>query len=140
MLEPQSTALFVLLLALFGVLMWRMLATRRVALRVLAACLAFVPAMVFGVLAVNKYYGYYQTWGAMIADFTQQDTSAASGPPDIKLTAGSRSGTTRTTPPGRPRSRPGRSSATRPDRRTSSASSPAGPCCSPCWTRRSRPS
>jgi enterochelin esterase-like enzyme len=93
MLEPQSTALFVLLLALFGVLMWRMLATRRVALRVLAACLAFVPAMVFGVLAVNKYYGYYQTWGAMIADFTQQDASAASGPPEIKLTAGSRSGT-----------------------------------------------
>ena len=65
MLEPQSPALFVLLIALFGVLMWRTLATRRAAFRVLAACLAFVPAMVFGVLAVNKYYGYYQTWGAM---------------------------------------------------------------------------
>jgi len=93
MLEPQSTALFILLLALFGVLMWRMLATRRAAFRVLAACLAFIPAMVFGVLAVNKYYGYYQTWGAMIADFTQQDTSAASGLPHIKVTADSRSGT-----------------------------------------------
>ena len=68
MLEPQSTALFVLLIALFGVLMWRTLATRRTAVRVLAACLAFVPAMVFGVLGVNKYYGYYQTWGAMVAD------------------------------------------------------------------------
>jgi enterochelin esterase-like enzyme len=93
MLEPQSTTLFILLLALFGVLMWRMLATRRAAFRVLAACLAFMPAMVFGVLAVNKYYGYYQTWGAMLADVTQQDAPAASGPPDLKLTAGSQSGT-----------------------------------------------
>jgi hypothetical protein len=34
---------------------------RQVAFRVLAACLAFVPAMLFGVAAVNKYYDYYQT-------------------------------------------------------------------------------
>ena len=33
---------------------------------------AFLPAMAFGVLAVNKYYGYYQTWGAAINDFTNQ--------------------------------------------------------------------
>ena len=45
MLEPQSTVLFVLLIAIFGVLMWRTLAARRAAFRVLAACLAFVPAM-----------------------------------------------------------------------------------------------
>ena len=93
MLEPQSPALFALLIAIFGVLMWRMLATRRAAFRVLAACLAFVPAMAFGVLAVNKYYGYYQTWGAMTADLTQQGASAASGLPDVKLAADSRSGT-----------------------------------------------
>ena len=93
MLQPQSPALFVLLIALFGVLMWRMLVTRRAAFRVFAACLAFVPAMVFGVLAVNKYYGYYQTWGAMAADLTEQGASAASGVPDVKLAADSRSGT-----------------------------------------------
>jgi enterochelin esterase-like enzyme len=93
MLEPQSPALFVLLIAIFGGLMWRMLVTRRVAFRVLAACLAFVPAMVFGVLAVNKYYGYYQTWGAMGADLTQQGAGAASGIPDVKLAGDSRSGT-----------------------------------------------
>ena len=40
MLEPQSPALFALLIVIFGVLMWRMLATRRAAFRVLAACLA----------------------------------------------------------------------------------------------------
>jgi enterochelin esterase-like enzyme len=93
MLEPQSPALFVLLIAIFGVLMWRMLVTRRAAFRVFAACVAFVPAMVFGVLAVNKYYGYYQTWGAMTADLTQQGASAASGVPDVKLAADARSGT-----------------------------------------------
>ena len=31
MLEPQSTVLFVLLIAIFGVLMWRTLAARRAA-------------------------------------------------------------------------------------------------------------
>ena len=93
MLDPQSPALFVLLIAVFGVLIWRTLATRRVAFRVLAACLAFLPAMVFGVLAVNKYYDYYQTWGSMTADLTQQGAGAASGVPDVKLAADSRSGT-----------------------------------------------
>ena len=93
MLEPQSTVLFLLLIALFGMLMWRTLAARRAAFRVLAACLAFVPAMVFGVLSVNKYYGYYQTWGAMLADFTQQGASAATQLPHVELAAGSRSGT-----------------------------------------------
>src|SRR5690242_12559258 len=93
MLEPQSTVLFVVLIALFGVLMWRTLAARRAAFRVLAACLAFVPAMVCGVLGVNKYYGYYQTWGAILADFTQQGASAAPRLPHVELAAGSRPGT-----------------------------------------------
>jgi len=93
MLEPQSTALFVLLIVIFGVLMWRMLASRRAAFRVLAACLAFVPAMLFGVLAVNKYYGYYQTWGAMFTDLTHQGVNAASQVPDIKLASDSQYGT-----------------------------------------------
>src|SRR4029077_17783137 len=52
-----------------------------------------VPAMVFGVLAVNKYYGYYQTWGAVAADLTQQGPSAASGVPSAEPAAASRSGT-----------------------------------------------
>src|SRR5258708_39046446 len=93
MREPQSAGLFVLLIPIFGVLMWRTLANRRTAFRILAACRAFVPAMVFGVLAVNKYYGYYQTWGAMVADLTQQDASAAPQVPDVELAADSRSGT-----------------------------------------------
>jgi enterochelin esterase-like enzyme len=93
MLEPQSTALFILLIAVFGVLMWRTLAARHLAFRVLAACLAFVPAMAFGVLAVNKYYGYYQTWSSVVADFSHQNASAASQVPQVEFAARSRAGT-----------------------------------------------
>jgi len=92
MLEPQSTALFVLLVVVFGALMWRIVVARSVVFRILAACVAFVTAMLFGVLAVNKYYGYYQTWSAMFADITQQGVSAASQVPHINLTSGSKSG------------------------------------------------
>ncbi len=92
MLEPQSTALFVLLVVIFGGLMWATIFARHTALRVLAACLAFLPAMLFGVLAVNRYYGYYQTWGAVMADMTNQGVSAASRVPEITLASGSRSG------------------------------------------------
>ncbi len=72
MLEPQSTTLFVLLMVLFGLLTWWMVRARQPVLRLLAGCLAFLPAVMFGVVAVNKYYGYYQTWRAVIADFGNQ--------------------------------------------------------------------
>jgi len=68
--EPQGTGLFLLLMVTFaGLLVWVAVA-KQVVFRVLAACLAFLPAMVFGVAAVNKYYDYYQTWGGMISDLT----------------------------------------------------------------------
>ena len=52
--------------------------------RVLAACLAFIPAMLFGVAAVNKYYGYYQTWGAAAADIGGQGLNTVpAGPRDV---------------------------------------------------------
>ncbi|MGO9080969.1 MAG: alpha/beta hydrolase [Streptosporangiaceae bacterium] len=72
MFEPQSTLLFILLVVAFAVLMWRTLAARRLAVRIAGACLVFLPAMTVGVLAVNRYYDYYQTWGAAIADFSGQ--------------------------------------------------------------------
>jgi enterochelin esterase-like enzyme len=70
MLEPQSTVLFVLLILLFGGLTYWLVATDRLALKIVAGFLSFVMAMSFGVLAVNRYFGYYQTWGAAIADFS----------------------------------------------------------------------
>ena len=87
MLEPQSAALFIGLMLVFVALTWWLVTARQVVFRVLAACLAFLPAMAFGVLAVNKYYGYYQTWGAAITDFTNAGVNAGAGVPDTDLTA-----------------------------------------------------
>jgi len=78
MLEPQSDVLLVLLVLVFGGLIYWLVRTRRIVLRVVAACLAFVIAMQFGVLSVNKYFSYYSTWGSAIADLANQ--SAYSGP------------------------------------------------------------
>ena len=72
MFGPQGTGFFLLLLVVFGgLLIWVALA-RQLVFRVLAGCLAFLPAMVFGVAAVNKFYDYYQTWGGMVNDLTGQ--------------------------------------------------------------------
>jgi enterochelin esterase-like enzyme len=91
MLEPQSTFLFILLIAVFAVLMWWMVKTRRVALRVVSASLAFLIAMQVGIMAVNRYFDYYQTWGSAIADLTNQGPSLASDVPESKLLSGTSS-------------------------------------------------
>jgi enterochelin esterase-like enzyme len=69
-LEPQSTGLFLALMGMFCALLGCVAVARQAAVRVLAGALAFVPAMLFGVAAVNKYYDYYQTWGSAAADLT----------------------------------------------------------------------
>jgi len=74
-LEPQGTFFFLLLLAAFGGLITWLVMASHVAFRVVAACLAFIPAMVFGIAVVNKYYDYYQTWGAMVTDLSGQSAS-----------------------------------------------------------------
>jgi enterochelin esterase-like enzyme len=84
MLEPQSTVLLVLLVAAFGVLMWWMLRTGRAALRVLAAGLAFLIATSFGVMAVNKYYGYYETWGAAVGDLASSGVTGVNAVPQAR--------------------------------------------------------
>jgi enterochelin esterase-like enzyme len=78
MLEPQSWVLFALLVLAFGALLWWLVVARRVALKVVAAVLSFTVAMFFGVLSVNKYFSYYGTWGAAVADLS--NSGANSGP------------------------------------------------------------
>jgi enterochelin esterase-like enzyme len=78
--EPESTTFFLLLIVVFGGLMWWMAVAKQLVFRVLAACLAFIPAMAFGVAAVNKYYDYYQNWNSAIADFTGQSGQATEVP------------------------------------------------------------
>ncbi len=79
-MEPQSTAFFLLLIVVFGGLMWWLVVAKQLAFRVLAACLAFIPAMMFGVAAVNKYYDYYQNWNSAISDLTGSNAQAPEVP------------------------------------------------------------
>jgi enterochelin esterase-like enzyme len=74
-LEPQGTLFLVLLVLAFGGLITWVALANQVVFRVIAACLAFIPAMAFGIFAVNKYYDYYQTWGALYSDLSGQSTS-----------------------------------------------------------------
>ncbi len=83
MLEPQGIAFFIILMVIFGALVVWIIFTRQLVFRVLAACLAFIPAMLFGVAAVNKYYDYYQTWGAVAADFTNQGAATLPKVPQL---------------------------------------------------------
>ena len=76
MFEPQGTGIFLLLMVVFGGLIVWVAVAKQVVFRVLAACLAFIPAMAFGVASVNKFYDYYQTWGGMISDLTGQGASS----------------------------------------------------------------
>ena len=79
MLEPQGAGFFLLLMVVFGGLLAWVALARQLVFRVLAACLAFLPAMVFGVAAVNRYYDYYQTWGGMIGTRRMSSPRRASG-------------------------------------------------------------
>ena len=83
MLGPQSTTFFLLLVVAFAAMIWWLAVAKQVVFRILAACLAFVPAMAFGVAAVNKYYDYYQTWNAAITDVFGQNTQV----PNLPTTA-----------------------------------------------------
>jgi hypothetical protein len=75
-LEPQGTTFLVLLILAFAGLITWLAMTKQVVVRVLAAFLAFVPAAVFGIAVVNKYYDYYQTWGALYSDLSGSGTQS----------------------------------------------------------------
>ena len=74
-MNPRGRCSLILLLLAFGGLITWVALAKQVVFRVIAACLAFIPAMVFGIFAVNKYYDYYQTWGALYNDLSGQTTS-----------------------------------------------------------------
>ena len=79
-MQPQSASFFLLLIVVFVGLMWWLAVAKQLVFRVLAASLAFIPAMLFGVAAVNKYYGYYQNWNSAISDLTGQSAQTAQVP------------------------------------------------------------
>jgi enterochelin esterase-like enzyme len=89
MFEPQGIFFFLILLIAFGALLLWLARAKLIVFRVLAGVLAFVPAMLFGIAAVNKYYDYYQTWGAISADFTNQGVATLPPAPHLGNKTGS---------------------------------------------------
>lgn len=107
-MEPNSVLLVVLL---FGGAVGALVLLVRyhaLAVRIGAGALALLLATVGGMAVVNDYYGYYQSWGQLNADFSgnygQFTATAIGGRTDPKLTGkvltvrlpGARSGITRT--------------------------------------------
>jgi Putative esterase len=68
--QPDSGAVVIVLMAVFAGLICCVMRARHVAVRLAAAVLAFTPAGLSGVAAVNMYYGYYRSWSAVAADFS----------------------------------------------------------------------
>lgn len=69
MFQPDSGTLVIVLMAVFAGLICCVMRARHLAVRLAAAVLAFAPAGLSGMAAVNMYYGYYRTWSAVAADF-----------------------------------------------------------------------
>jgi hypothetical protein len=69
MLGPDSRLLTLLLIAVSVALLVAAIRLRLLPVKALCGGLSIVVAMTGGIAAVNYYYGYYTTWGAMWADF-----------------------------------------------------------------------
>src|SRR5258705_171351 len=83
MFQPDSGALVIMLMMVFAGLICCVIRARRLAVRLGAAVLAFVPAGLSGVAAVNMYYGYYRTWSAVAADFSGGGIGSYPALPDL---------------------------------------------------------
>lgn len=83
---PSSVGTLSLLLAAFVAGAFGTARCRRWPVQVLCSVLAFLAAGAFGISSVNRYYGYYDSWGALVADL-QADNSTAL-PVHIPLASG----------------------------------------------------
>jgi S-formylglutathione hydrolase FrmB len=70
MFGPESKVTIVLLLMVAAGLLVALVRTRHLALRLVAGVLSLTTAMLLGVILVNDYYSYYNSWGALWDDVT----------------------------------------------------------------------
>jgi Putative esterase len=77
---PQGYAIFTLLVLVFAAGFYVQHRTGNTALQVTAGLMSFVFAVAFGMLAVNKYFDYYQTWGDLYNDLTGTQAGVTSLP------------------------------------------------------------
>jgi hypothetical protein len=80
---PQGFVIFALLVLLFaGALFW-LVRVQQLALKIVAGVMAFPPAVLFGVVLVNAFYGYYQSWDDAWRDLTNQAPATVASVPDL---------------------------------------------------------
>lgn len=86
---PGGVGTLALLFVAFLASMTGVVLLRAWPLKVLCAAAAFLVAAVFGVGGVNRYYGYYDTWSALVSDLKSENGPNAL-PVQIPLAAGVR--------------------------------------------------
>src|ERR1039458_448285 len=69
MLGPDSRLLTALLITASAALLVATVRLRPLPAKALCGALSIMVAMTGGIAAVNYYYGYYTTWGQLLADF-----------------------------------------------------------------------
>src|SRR5579871_5193635 len=91
MLGPDSRLLPFLLVLANAALLVGAIRLRLLPVKVLCGMLSIMMGMVAGVAAVNYYYGYYTTWGAIWADFNggPGDLGMVSAASDAAVESGS---------------------------------------------------
>jgi poly(3-hydroxybutyrate) depolymerase len=70
MLGPDSRLLTALLIAVSVGLLVAVVRLRPLPVKIVCGALSIMVAMIGGIAAVNYYYGYYTTWGGLLADFS----------------------------------------------------------------------
>ena len=83
MLGPQSPLLFVVLLLVFLGLVYWLIRTKRIVWQAVAAVTAFVPPLLFGVAAVNRYYDYYASWDDVWGELSDSAPAKTVSIPDL---------------------------------------------------------
>jgi enterochelin esterase-like enzyme len=82
-MEPNSIFLLVLLLLATGGLLYLLVRYRHLAIRISSGVAAVVLAMASGMLLVNDYYGYYQTWSQLSTDLSGSYANYPTAPVSI---------------------------------------------------------
>ena len=74
---PGGTGTLALFVLAFVACAFLLASRRPLVLRLVGAVLAFTMAAGFGVTAVNAYFGYYETWGALARDVRDDHSTVA---------------------------------------------------------------
>lgn len=78
MLGPDSTLLLIIVLAIAVAALAGVVVQRRLVTKIGCSVLAMLMSVTAGIVIVNDYYGYYQSWSQLSADLTGSYASYAS--------------------------------------------------------------